>query len=82
MVHPGWVSDRESLSLAVRETGWFHTSGESWRAAENAELWQGWIGVTDESTVATCNEVGLAVSTGENLGEVRPVTLARISNSA
>jgi hypothetical protein len=83
MCHDGWVTDydlRETLALSIRETGWFPRSAQSFDAAANADIRYGWIGVTDQSTLAICNEVGLAVSTGENLIEVRPVTLARISN--
>jgi hypothetical protein len=82
MAHPGWTNDRETLALAVRETGWFPTIGQSFRAAESADLKWGWIGVNDQSTLVICSSDGLAVSTGENVSDVLQVTLARINNDA
>jgi hypothetical protein len=82
LVRPGWSNDRESLSLAIREAGWYPTIGESFRAAEDADLKWGWIGVTDESTVVICGPDGILVETGEQLVDVSQVTLARISNCA
>jgi hypothetical protein len=81
MAHPGWTNDRETLSLGVRETGWFPTTGEAMRAAEAADVKWGWIGVTDQSTVVICDSEGLAVGSGEEVTDVSQVTLARITSS-
>jgi hypothetical protein len=82
MAHPGWTADRESLALALRETGWFAAARPAFEAAENAELKWGWIGDTDERTVVICDSQGLAVGSGEIVSDVAQVTLARIGNDA
>ena len=82
MVHPGWTADRETLALALRETGWFASARPAFEAAENAELKWGWVGDTDERTVAICDSQGLAVGSGEIVNDVAQVTLARIDNDA
>lgn len=82
MVHPGWTNDRESLGLSIRETGWYFTSGEAFRAAENAELKWGWIGVTEDRTVVICDSSGIVNTTGDEVSEVLQVTLARITTDA
>ncbi len=82
MVHPGWTGDRETLALALRETGWFAAARPAFEAAENAELKWGWVGDTDERTVAICDSQGLAVGSGEIVNDVAQVTLARIGNDA
>lgn len=82
LMHPGWTNDRESLGLSIRETGWFLTSGEAFRAAEDAELKWGWIGVTEDRTVVICDSGGFATATGEDVNDIVQVTLARITNDA
>jgi hypothetical protein len=82
MVHPGWTADRESLALALRETGWFAAARPAFEAAESAELKWGWIGDTDERTVVICDSQGLAAGTGEVVNDIAQVTLARIGNDA
>lgn len=81
LMHPGWTSDRETLVLAVRETGWFPTTGEAMRAAEDAVIKWGWIGVTDESTVVICDPDGHAAGSGDDVVDVSQVSLARITSS-
>lgn len=82
LAHPGWVRDRESLALAIRETGWLPTTRASFEAAESAELKWAWVGLTDERTLVICDSEGLAVGTGDAVSDVFQVTLARIGNSA
>ena len=82
MVHPGWTADRETLALALRETGWFASARPAFEAAEDAELKWGWVGDTDERTVVICDSQGLAVGSGEIVSDVAQVTLARIGNDA
>lgn len=82
LYHPGWTNDRETLALAIRETGWFLSMRMSFEAAEEAELKWGWIGVTDQSTLAICNSEGLAAGSGENVNDITQVTLARVINAA
>lgn len=81
LFHPGWTNDRESLALAVRETGWFATNAEPFRAAEDAELKWGWIGVTEDRNVVICNSDGIAAATGAEVNNILQVTLARIPSS-
>lgn len=83
LVHPGWVgsSDRDALSLGIRETGWFRSTGEAFDAAANADLRWGWIGVTEDRNVVICSSEGKAAGSGENVDEVRQVTLARLTTS-
>jgi hypothetical protein len=82
MVHPGWTSNADTLILALRETGWFPTTGQAVWAAETAQLKWVWIGVTDQSTVVICSAEGIAIRSGEEVVDVSAVTLARISNPA
>ncbi len=82
LAHPGWTNDRETLVVAVREAGWFVSTGEAFRAAENAEIKWGWIGVTDESTLVICSSEGLAAGSGEDVTDVLQVTLARMRHDA
>lgn len=85
LVHPGWVGDsdaREELVIGVREAGWFATTGEAFRAAEEADLRWGWIGVTEERTVVICSSEGVATASEENVDDVRQVTLARMPTPA
>jgi len=81
LLHPGWTNDRETLVMAIREAGWFRSTGEAFHAAEAAELKWGWIGVTDQSTLAICSSDGIAAGTGEDVSDVLQVTLARITDS-
>jgi hypothetical protein len=81
MFHPGWTNDRETLVVGIREAGWFRATGDAFRAAEDAELKWGWIGVTDQSTLAICSSDGIAAGTGETVDDVLQVTLARIIGS-
>jgi len=81
MFHPGWTGDRETLALALRETGWFATNAEPFQAAEDAELKWGWIGVTEDRTVVICSSEGIAASTGAVVNNILQVTLARIPSS-
>lgn len=78
LVHPGWISDRESLALAIREGGWFPTTGQAFDAAETALLKWGWIGTTDDDEVTLCTSNGATVGTGESVKETRQVTLALV----
>jgi len=78
MFHPGWTNDRETLALALRETGWFPTNAAPFVAAEDAELKWGWIGVTEDRTVVICDSDGIAVATGAAVDDVLQVTLARM----
>jgi hypothetical protein len=81
LCHPDWIRDaeaRESLSLAIREAGWFRSTGEAFDAAANADLRWGWIGDTEERTVVICSSGELTRVESENVSDVRRVTLARI----
>jgi hypothetical protein len=82
MAHPGWTNDRESLSLAVREVGWFPTTWQSFAAAEDAELKWGWIGSNADGELVLCSAEGTPVGPGENVNDVSQVTLALISTPA
>jgi hypothetical protein len=82
MFHPGWTNDRETLVVAIRETGWFPTTRQAFQAGEDAELKWGWVGITDESTLVICDSDGTAAKTGEEVSDVVQVTLARIGNTA
>jgi hypothetical protein len=82
LVHPGWVGGdhaQETLSIGIREVGWFRSTGEAFRAAEEADLRWGWIGVTEDRTVVICDSEGFAGVTGEKVTDIRQVTLARIT---
>jgi hypothetical protein len=82
MFHPGWTNDRETLALGLRETGWYPTTRGAFEAAEEAALKWGWVGVTEDRTVVICTSEGVAAGTGEPVGDVLQVTLARIDNSS
>jgi hypothetical protein len=82
LIHPGWTADRETLALALRETGWFATNAEPFVAAENAELKWGWVGVTEDRTVVICDATGIAAATGAEVDDVLQVTLARMKHGA
>jgi len=82
LAHPGWTNDRETLALALRETGWFATNAAPFEAAENASLKWGWIGVTEDRTVVICDSEGIAAGTGVDVNDILQVTLARVSNGA
>jgi hypothetical protein len=82
LAHPGWTNDRETLALAVRETGWFSTSRDAFGAAEDAELKWGWVGVTEDRTVVICDATGIGAATGTEVDDVLQVTLARMRNGA
>lgn len=79
LVHPGWTNDRESLSLALREVGWFATTSEAFAAAENADLKWGWIGTNADQETVLCNVNGTTVGTGENVNDLAQVTLVLVS---
>jgi hypothetical protein len=80
LIHPGWISDRESLALAIREGGWFSSTWMAFDAAENARLKWGWIGTTDDDEITLCTPKGTTVGTGESVTGTRQVTLALISS--
>ena len=82
MLHPGWTNDRESLSLAVREVGWYPTTMMSFQVAEDAELKWGWVGSNADGELVLCSAEGTLVGTGENVNDVSQVTLALISIGA
>ena len=82
LFHPGWTNDRDTLALALRETGWFLSTRESFQAAEDAVLKWGWIGITEDRTVEICDADGIAAATGAVLNDILQVTLARIGNDA
>jgi hypothetical protein len=82
LIHPGWTNDRESLSVAIREVGWFPTTMLSFLAAEEAELKWGWIGNNAEREIVLCDAEGTPVGTGENASDVAQVTLALVNTGA
>jgi len=79
LVHPGWISDRESLALAIRECGWFPSTWQAFDAAETARLKWGWIGSTDDDETVLCTPKGTTVGTGESVKGTRQVTLALLA---
>jgi hypothetical protein len=82
MLHPGWTNDRESLSLAVREVGWFPTTSLSFQAAEAAELKWGWVGTNADQELVLCDVEGTPVGAGENVNDIAQVTLALVRTPA
>lgn len=78
MVHPGWTNDVETLAFAIREAGWFGTTGEAREAAETAEFAWGWVGTDEELSLRICRMDGYSVEIGDFVTDVSHVTLARI----
>ena len=79
LVHPGWINDRESLALAIREVGWFPATWQAFSAAEDAELKWGWIGTTLDQETVLCNSDGTTVGSEESVNDATQVTLALIN---
>lgn len=79
MLHPGWTNDREGLSLAIREVGWYPTTMLSFLAAEEAELKWGWVGTTEDNELVLCNDEGIPIGDGTNVNEIAQVTLALVT---
>ena len=80
LIHPGWTNDRETLVPSIKEAGWFHYGMDAFRAAEDAELKWGWVGVDEELNVVVCSADGVVGETGEVADDVVQVTLARIDS--
>jgi hypothetical protein len=78
MVHPGWVNDRETLTTAFREAGWFYTTMEAREAAENARLVWGWLGLDEDGNLRSCNWNGWCDEVDAYLIDVSHVSLARV----
>ena len=84
LVHPGWTNDLESLTIAVREAGWFPTSKGAYEAAERAVLSWGWLGVDDSGEVRACSMDGTPEgddSDSDPLQDVESATFAMIGTS-
>ncbi len=79
MACPGWTNDPATLVLPIREAGWFATSGEVFDAVSNAVLTWIWMGETDDLELVECSWEGLALGSGENVNDVRQVTLASVA---
>jgi hypothetical protein len=80
MLAPGWTNDRTGLLLPLRETGWFSMGWEASDAVANAVLSWIWIGVNDDSELVECSWDGLELATGEDVSDVRQVTLAQVGS--
>ena len=78
LICPGWTNDTETLVLPLRETGWFETTAEAYRAFENVQLYWGWVGVDQDQKLVICSSEGAVDDSEEIVTDVMQVTLARI----
>ena len=70
-----WTSDRESLATALKETGWFHSTGAAMSAADDACFHHTWHGIDpDAGEAVLCGEDG----DGGRLLEVAPITVVDV----
>ena len=78
LVHPYWTEDTETLTLAIRETGWLATAGQAREAAEGARLHWRWIGTDEDLQLRDCHWDGWNDELGDYLSDVSQVTLAEL----
>lgn len=73
-----WELDRDSLYLALSDTGWFFSTRMVREAAEDAELRFTWRGETDDGELVLCSEDGVS-DDGDAVRMLGPVTIADVS---